>query len=462
VTASFKIRWRAPNYGLMRSLHPPRVTGADVCVVIAVKNGARFLAEAIESVLAQQDVDLTLRVLDNRSTDDSVAIAERYCRDDRVSVEVNPDDFQYYGSLNRALASTEAKYFAPFAHDDVMLPGNLARKVELLEATSAGFAHSNGTQIDVDGRPVGTWPDHRATPECLPAPDFFNYIVPSNQVCCQAVVARTDALRAIGGFDARSLFAGDWLTWLRLALRWPVVTIAEPLVGNRVHATAGTLVSRSNGYHARDVPATLDRVFRDKAMPAGWFASRDALVAASHAEMAICVNREGFRRVADGWAEYLVLGRALARQPHDQGLQARYRDSVLAAGLVPPRTPWQAVARGPDTAADAEELARTVAELGPLIAALFLAVPANLVDSRLALLEPYFGAHALDVAIVPTDDVRELYAPGRVVLAGWQSDDVVAAEAAGLPVHAIALPDQFREAPDPARWQIIDPALALP
>lgn len=446
----------------MRTFPPARASRADVCVVIAVKNGARFLAEAIESVLAQQDVEFTLRIVDNRSTDDSVPIAERYCRDEGVSVEVNPDDFMYYGSLNRVLASTEAKYFVPFAHDDVMRPGNLARKIELLEATGAGFAHSSGTQIDADGNPVGIWPDHHATPECIPAPDFFSYTVPSNQVSCQAVVARTDALRAVGGFDARSLFAGDWLTWLRLALRWPVVTISEPLICNRVHAAAGTQVSRSNGYNARDVPATLDRVFRDSAMPSGWFASRDALVAASHVEMAICMKREGVFRVADGWAEYLVLGRALARQPHDPDLQAKYRDSVTAAGLAPPRTPWQAVSRGPESPADAEALARTVVELEPLLAQLLVGVAPDRVESTLALLDPHFGAHALDVAIVPTHDVAELYAPGRVVLARWQSDEVVAAEAAGLPVHAVALPDQFREAPDPARWQIIDPALALP
>jgi glycosyltransferase involved in cell wall biosynthesis len=55
-----------------------------------VRNGAGFIAEAIESVLAQDGVDLTVRVRDNLSSDDSVAIAERYANaDPRVEVAVN-------------------------------------------------------------------------------------------------------------------------------------------------------------------------------------------------------------------------------------------------------------------------------------------------------------------------------------------------------------------------------------
>ena len=46
-----------------------------------------------------------------------------------MTAERNPVDVFYYGSLNRILARTQAEYFVPFAADDVMYPGNLARKV---------------------------------------------------------------------------------------------------------------------------------------------------------------------------------------------------------------------------------------------------------------------------------------------------------------------------------------------
>ena len=202
-----------------------------------------------------------------------------YTSDPRVTAERNPVDVFYYGSLNRILARTQAEYFVPFAADDVMYPGNLARKVQALRDTGAGFVSSSSDLIDETGAKVGMEPDHAATPAVVAAPEFFARIAPRNAVSCQSVLARVDALRAIGGFDGRSFYAGDWLTWMRLALRWPVATIAEPLIANRVHAQAGTQASNASGLNGRDIPMTLDRVFLDEAMPAPWQAWRDPMVA---------------------------------------------------------------------------------------------------------------------------------------------------------------------------------------
>ena len=63
-----------------------------VCVAISVRNGERFIAEAIESVLAQSHTDLELRIYDNLSTDASAEIALRYLIDPRVSYVANEFD----------------------------------------------------------------------------------------------------------------------------------------------------------------------------------------------------------------------------------------------------------------------------------------------------------------------------------------------------------------------------------
>lgn len=111
-------------------------------MAMPVKNCAAYLAEAIESVLAEEGVDFTLHVVDNRSDDASADVTRRHLTDRRVGVDVNDRDFQAYGSLKRILAQTPAEYYVPFAADDVMHQGNLACKVEAFDATGAGFAHS--------------------------------------------------------------------------------------------------------------------------------------------------------------------------------------------------------------------------------------------------------------------------------------------------------------------------------
>ncbi|MCZ4493947.1 MAG: glycosyl transferase family 2 [Conexibacter sp.] len=435
----------------------------SVFVAIPVKNGADYLAEAIESVLSQDGVDLTVHVIDNRSDDDSLEIAQRYAaQDPRLTAERNPVDVFYYGSLNRALAAAEAEYFVPFAHDDVMQPGNLRRKVDALEETGAGFATSTCMQIDERGEFLRFGPDHRETPLLTAAPDFFPRIVPTNDVACQSVVARTAALRAVGGFDGRSFYAGDWLTWMRLSLRWPVVALAEPLTAFRIHEAAGTLSSLRSGIGARDVPSTLDRVFCDEAMPAAWRDGRDRLVAASHLSMARELTHAGLLRIADGWSAYMATGRALALLPADADLRRAYLTAVRAAGLHEPDLPADAVALAPESEAEAGALAATVRQLGVLLGRLTVTVDAERLSAAMALLEPVFGDADLDVAVLPTDDPRPLLTAGCVALAGWGSAFAVVAESAGVPVFPHSIPEPFAGPPDAGRWQTVDSAACLP
>lgn len=427
-----------------------------MCVAMPVKNGAAYLAEAIESVLAQEGAEFTLHIVDNRSDDDSVEIARRYLTDRRVRVDVNEQDFQAYGSLNRILAETPAEYYVPFAADDVMHAGNLARKLEALTSTGAGLAHSSAEMMDDAGVPTGLWPDHRETPLLTEAPGFFARLAPFNAVSCQAVVVRTAAMRAIGGFDARSHFAADWLSWMRLSLRWPVATLPDALISNRYHHASGTTVFSASGIHARDVPATLDRVFSDPAMPAAWMDRRDGLVAASAAYVAQGLHESGIRRLTQGWAGYMVMGRALARVPADQAMREAYLNLVTASDLAAPAFALEAVAQLPGDPEDVAALAAGVRELDGLIGRVLIAVTPDDAQRAFAQLEPAFGETETDVALVSTTDPLSLLEPGRIAVARWGSDFVAAAEGRGVPVYPYAVPNRFDDPPDQMLWQTVD------
>lgn len=428
-----------------------------------VRNGEEYLAEAIESVLAQSGVDLTVAVIDNCSTDGSVELARRYTTDERVRVDVNEHDIGYYGSLNRALAATSAEFFVPFACDDIMRAGNLQAKAEVLQRTGAGFVHSTATEIDSAGNTLGLSVDHRFTAPVLAAPAAFADIARENPINCQSVVARTDALRAIGGFDARSHFASDWLTWMRLALRHPVAALGEPLIARRTHQATGTATGRRSGDHGRDLPATLERALSDERVPESWRGPwRDRILARMFASTAVMLHHDGLHRVIDGWGAYMVMGRAVLRQPNDPAMRDAYLTLVRASGLTTPDIPFDAVAIAPVDAGEAGKLAATVAELAPLLARLTIAVPAEQVDTTLHLLEPHFGQTALEVGLMPTNDWGELLVPGRLAVVPWGSPEVEISESAGLPVHPIDLPNRFDRAPDGSRWETVDAAACLP
>jgi teichuronic acid biosynthesis glycosyltransferase TuaG len=427
-------------------------------VALPVRDGGAYFAGAIEGILAQGGVDLTVRVLDNGSRDGSLELARAYAAADaRVIVEANPFDLTYYGSLNRALAETDAEYFVPFAADDVMYPDNLQRKVAVLEETGAALVASPADLIGDDGAPLGRiCPDYHDTPRLTEAPDFLRRLMPENAIACQAVVVRTDALRAVGGFDVRSYYAADWLAWMRLALRHAIATLPDAHIANRVHAATITQTGSAAGLNARDVPATLDHVFTDERMPPEWEGLRATVVSASHCLMATALQAAGILRVEQGWAAYMAMERALARAPQDAAIRDELHRQVAAAGLHGVSFPCEAVAQAPLTVAEASELADAVRELGPLLGCLVLHAEPDAVDGAMLLLEPAFAEIDLDVVLAPGASLTELLLPGRLALAPWGSEFVAVAEAAGTPVYPCGLPDPFAAPPDPERWQTVD------
>jgi hypothetical protein len=241
------------------------------------------------------------------------------------------------------------------------------------------------------------------------------------------------------------------------------VTLGEPLVANRVHAASGTSTLGRVGLNGRDIPATLDRVLRDESLvPQDAVDSRDQMMAACLAHIAAELQGDGVHRVSQGWSAYMTMGRALAQIPFDPRLRDGYAQLVRAAGLIAPELPFEGVTVLPAGEAEVEELARLAAALGPLIRSLVIAVPNDRIADAERLLEPAFGASELDVVIVPTDAPLDLVAGGRVALAAWGSELVREAEERGVPVQPYALPSPFDHPPDPARWETLDPAAALP
>ncbi len=429
-----------------------------VCVAISVRNGERFIAEAIESVLGQCHGDLELLIYDNLSTDRSAEIARSYLDDRRVSYTANEVDLGYYGSLNRALFETSAPLFVPFAADDVMESDNLARKLAAIDGTGAGFAHSPVLLIDPDGAVVGEL-GRISQPKVLFAPrEFFQLCAPVNCVTCPATVIRSDALRELGGFDGRVPYCADWLAWMRLSLRHPVAMAHEPLVRWRQHPESGTSDSLRSASYARDDPASLALALSDEAFPDEWGPLRAPMMAACLARTAIHLDRDGHRRVAHGHAGYDLALRALTLMPDDPALRSLVSRLATQAGLLAPTLPFHAVAAPalePAAVAAAVASARAL-DRARLLETFAVTVPPGLVGDAVPLLEAVLAdGPDIGVDLVPADSAEALLLPGALALAPFGSQEAARAEAAGVPVLAGLPPDPFARDADPARWETL-------
>jgi hypothetical protein len=153
-----------PAHGAHRSPHGPRVLSyhrslvahsAFVTVGLPVRNGARFIADAIDSVRAQTLVDWRLVVSDNASTDDTVAVVEaKMAGDERISLRRHHRNIGVNANFNATLHGAETPYVKWLAADDRMSPTFLADSVATLEARAdcVGAAPA-GRLIDAVGAP---------------------------------------------------------------------------------------------------------------------------------------------------------------------------------------------------------------------------------------------------------------------------------------------------------------------
>lgn len=127
---------------------------ARVVIGLPVFNGENFLAEAIESILAQSYGDFRLIVSDNCSTDATEDICRRYLKlDDRIEYHRQDRNLGGAPNYNFVFRPEGADYFKWAAHDDLLEPNFLEETVPLLDAhPDAVIAHGRSLEIDETGR----------------------------------------------------------------------------------------------------------------------------------------------------------------------------------------------------------------------------------------------------------------------------------------------------------------------
>ncbi len=202
-----------------------------VSVVLAVYNGEPYLAEAVESVLAQTLTDFERVAIDDGSTDGSGALLDRFAaRDSRVRVFRQPNG-GLSAALNRGLALARSPLVARMDADDVCRPVRLARQVEVFECEPATVLVSSdflriGPAGDVTGvvRPAS---EEVFIPWHLL---FYNVLGGHAQV-----TFRRDAAWAAGGYDEAYLSAQDYDLWCRLLAHGRLRILPELLLSYRVH-----------------------------------------------------------------------------------------------------------------------------------------------------------------------------------------------------------------------------------
>lgn len=206
------------------------MTAPTVSAVVTTYNYARFLPDALDSVLGQSHRELEIVVIDDGSTDDTGDVVSRYA--DRGVRYVRRPHGGAGRARNAGLEVTSAPLVAFLDADDAWLPdrveaglAHLARHPEL--ALVAAHAYACDEQL----RPTAVVP--AATRE---KGHMLEQLLVDNVVLNpSSVLVRRQALEAAGGFSEIP-FGEDWDTWIEIAKRFPIGFIDRPLALVRRHS----------------------------------------------------------------------------------------------------------------------------------------------------------------------------------------------------------------------------------
>jgi glycosyltransferase involved in cell wall biosynthesis len=184
---------------------------ASVSVIIPVRNGEAFVADAVESVLEQQGTSVELIVVDDGSTDSTAAVLARFAG--RITVDTL-EGRGVSAARNRGMTLAQGELLVFLDADDLLPPHYLARLVDAAAgAPRAEVFHCGWRGIDFDdGRDLYG----QDMPFDLDW-DPFHALAAAGSPHISALAVRRRTATRVGPFDETESLQADWDYWLRLA-----------------------------------------------------------------------------------------------------------------------------------------------------------------------------------------------------------------------------------------------------
>lgn len=195
-----------------------------------IRDAGCFLAPAIESVLAQTFFDFELIALDGGSRDGSVDLLRGFASRDARVIVVTDENSGLVDSLNRGLSMARAPLIGRMDADDLSRPDRFAKQVAYLQQHPDVAVVSGAMDlIDEHG-------EYLRTDEFPTSPDAVeSELLQRTCVSHPAVMARTQALRSVGGYRRNAQHAEDYDLWLRIAEVHRIANLPDVLLSYRMH-----------------------------------------------------------------------------------------------------------------------------------------------------------------------------------------------------------------------------------
>lgn len=318
-----------------------------VSIAMCTFNGGRYLEEQLQSIRSQSRLPCELVVCDDGSTDETIAILERFKAEAPFPVAVvrNSERMGSTRNFDQAIGMAQGEFIALCDQDDQWLPHKLERLSEcLVKNPFLGGAFSDAELIDGDGKRVGKtlFGRHRFTAArqqsfvACPTATLLKHDV----VTGATLMFRSSIRRYCSPIPSTWVHDG-WLAWM-LALHSRLTLIPEPLIEYRIHE--GQQLGVGNSSQAtqsgsketrRQFYARVARQFEDllnRVLSEGW-SEHDALVAKLRNKIAFLRSQAALSQQL-GLRTMQMLGRLPDYLHYARGLASLRTDLLLGREML--------------------------------------------------------------------------------------------------------------------------------
>ncbi|MFA5329308.1 MAG: glycosyltransferase family 2 protein [Prolixibacteraceae bacterium] len=216
-------------------------------IVIANFNHGKFLEEAINSVLTQNEQDFELIIVDGGSTDNSLQIIEKYSN--RISWWVSEKDNGQSDAFNKGFSKAIGQFFFWLNADDLLMPKSLEyAKNEINKYPNQLWFAANTIYFS----------EHGIIKKCVRGPNWRNFLLSNSPIYVYGPTSifHRNIFETVGCFDVNLNYTMDSELWLRFKIKgFRFRRIHRYFWGFRIHEnskTSHTLSSKPNNVYLQE------------------------------------------------------------------------------------------------------------------------------------------------------------------------------------------------------------------
>lgn len=228
-------------------------------VISPIYNGEKYLSQALDSVVIQEDSDIECIVVNGASTDATMTILHSYQKKLPITIHQKKLEDNWVVKTNYALSIATGEYVCFLHHDDFWLADRLKIMKKLVKQFPDITLFLHPTYfIDPQGNNVGQWKcPLPSQPKIIDSNFLLERLLVQNFISILGPIVKRETALKVGGLEESLWYTADWDFWLKIASCGDTVYYPAPLSGFRIHPSSQTIVRSS---HTQDFHDQLESV----------------------------------------------------------------------------------------------------------------------------------------------------------------------------------------------------------